>query len=131
MNSDAVQRIDKWLWFARFFRTRTLAARFVTGGKIRYQANGQMERITKPSHIVRPNDVLTFPLNRQIKVVRVLNAGTRRGPAPEAHLLYENLTPGNCDQLTLMRQSTTREPGKGRPTKKERRALFRFKGEAR
>ena len=81
-------RIDKWLWRARFFRSRSLAAQFVAKGKVRINR----ERIAKASRELKPDDILTFALNRQVRVVRVLAAGERRGPAAEARLLYEDLS---------------------------------------
>lgn len=86
---DGRIRIDKWLWFARFFKTRALAARLVSDGKVR--VNGQ--RISRPGRLVGPGDVLTFPQARVIRLVRVLAPGTRRGPASEAQALYHDLDP--------------------------------------
>ena len=85
------QRIDKWLWYARFFKTRSLAAKFVTGGKIRVATGDVTTRAEKSSHIVRVNDVLTFPKGDYVRVIKILDPGTRRGPAPEAQTLYEDL----------------------------------------
>ena len=87
-DAPAKLRIDKWLWHARFFKTRTLAAKTVSGGHVR--VNGQ--KISKPSHAVTPSDVLTFPQAKRIRVVRVDAMGTRRGPALEAHTLYFDWT---------------------------------------
>ena len=80
-------RLDKWLWQARFFKTRALAAELAERRKIRINRLV----ITKPHYRVRPGDVLTFPQGRTIRVVRVLALGTRRGPASEAQALYEDL----------------------------------------
>jgi len=82
-------RIDKWLWHARFFKTRGLAAELAASGKLRL--NGS--HLTKAAHAVRPGDTLTFPQGNRIRVIRVLAIGERRGPAPEAQLLYEDLSP--------------------------------------
>ena len=82
-------RIDKWLWQARFCKTRSLAAQLVAEGRVRVNA----VRISKPARSVVPGDVLTFPMGSQIRVVRILALGTRRGPAPEAQRLYEDLAP--------------------------------------
>lgn len=89
----ATIRLDKWLWHARFAKTRTLAAAQVASGRVRL--NGT--RVVKPGHILRPGDVLTLPLGPQIAVVRVLACGTRRGPEPEARTLYADLTQGPDD----------------------------------
>jgi ribosome-associated heat shock protein Hsp15 len=80
-------RLDKWLWQARFFKTRTLAAELI--GKRRLRINSAV--VAKAHYRVRPGDVLTFPQGAQIRVVRVLAVGTRRGPASEAQTLYEDL----------------------------------------
>ncbi len=82
-------RIDKWLWYARFCKTRSLAARLVIDGPMR--CSGTL--ITKPHHPVRPGCVLTFPLARHIRIIRVLALGHRRGPPAEARGLYEDLAP--------------------------------------
>lgn len=77
-------RIDKWLWQARFCKTRALAAELVTAGRVR--VNGT--RIDKPGRAIGPGDVLTVALAGQVRVLRLLACGTRRGPAPEAATLY-------------------------------------------
>lgn len=79
------QRLDAWLWRARFFKTRGLAAALAAKGRVR--VNG--ERIKKASRLIRPGDVLTFPQANDIRVIRVLGIAERRGPAPEAQALYE------------------------------------------
>ncbi len=111
---QAKLRIDKWLWQARFFKTRSLAAKQVSGGHVRLNGN----RVQKPAQSVAPGDVLTFPQGRSVRVVRVEKLGERRGPAPEAQTLYHDLTE---KQDTPPRNSGFE--GKGRPTKKDRRAL--------
>jgi ribosome-associated heat shock protein Hsp15 len=82
-------RLDKWLWCARFFKTRALAARFCTETGLRL--NGQP--VQKPHAAIRPGDVLTFALGSHIRIARVKGLAERRGPAPEARLLYDDLTP--------------------------------------
>lgn len=82
-------RLDKWLWQARFFKTRSLAADFVEGGHCRINGN----RTMKPGHSVGEGDVLTFALGPRIRVIRVLAIGARRGPATEAQGLYLDLDP--------------------------------------
>jgi ribosome-associated heat shock protein Hsp15 len=81
-------RLDKWLWQARFFKTRGLAAQLIERRKLRLNR----EVVTKSHYRVRPGDVLTFPQGANVRVVRVLALGTRRGPAPEAQTLYEELS---------------------------------------
>ena len=115
-------RLDKWLWAARFFKTRSLATREARSGRIRL--NGK--HVDKANTQIGPGDVLTFPKARRILVVRVVALAERRGPASEAQSLYEDLsspapampTPGNG----------VRPKGSGRPTKAERRALDRLRG---
>jgi ribosome-associated heat shock protein Hsp15 len=85
----AVQRIDRWLWFARFVKTRALAQRHVGKGKVRVNRT----KITKPSQTVSPGDVVSFKNHDHIKVVEVIATGTRRGPASEARLLYCEINP--------------------------------------
>ena len=82
-------RLDKWLWHARFFKTRGLAAKVVAEGRVR--VNG--DPVSKPARGVGPGDVLTFPQARVVRVVAILAVGTRRGPAEEARALYDDRTP--------------------------------------
>ncbi len=107
-------RIDKWLWQARFFKTRSLAAKQVTAGHVRL--NGQ--RALKPAQAVGPEDVLTFPQGRIVRVIRIEKLGDRRGPAPEAQTLYTDLTEYRDEP-----PPNPKFEGKGRPSKKDRRAL--------
>ena len=86
--TDAALRMDKWLWQARFFKTRALGAQICTAGRVRVDGI----KINKAHFLVRPGHVLTFPQGRRIRVVRVLALGVRRGPAKEAVLLYEDLS---------------------------------------
>jgi ribosome-associated heat shock protein Hsp15 len=87
--TTAGQRLDKWLWAARFFKSRTGAAALCAEGKIRMSG-----RVISKAHVtVRVGDVLTFPLGRHIRVVKVLALAARRGPAAEARGLYEDLNP--------------------------------------
>ena len=111
-------RIDKWLWHARFFKTRSLASKQVGAGHVRL--NGQ--KISKPSQNVSLGDVLTFAQAKQIRVVRVDALGERRGPASEALELYTDLAPPTKDDKDV-RPQNPRFEGKGRPDKKARRAL--------
>ena len=108
-------RIDRWLWQARFFKTRSLAARVVSGGDVRVSG----ARISKPAQPVGPGDVLTFVQGRGVRVVRIVALATRRGPAAEAQALYEDLTPPTAPA----------PPRVGpRPTKKDRRDLDALRG---
>lgn len=121
----ATQRIDKWLWYARFFKSRSLAAKICEARKVRL--NGAV--VTKPSHLVKEDDVLTFAQRRGIRVVRIADVGTRRGPAAEAATLYEDLAPPETPKVQAEAEPRIiRESGAGRPTKAERRATDRLRG---
>ncbi|GAA4223439.1 ribosome-associated heat shock protein Hsp15 [Sagittula marina] len=111
-------RIDKWLWHARFFKTRSLAAKVVSGGHCR--VNGQ--HIAKPAYGVGPGDVLTFSQGRDVRVIKVIAPGERRGPAPEAQALYEDLSPPKPRDGTDV-SPIVRDEGNARPTKRDRRKL--------
>ncbi len=119
------QRLDKWLWYARFFKSRSLATRFCASGKLRINETV----IRKAHHRLHMDDVLTFPKGRDIRVVRVLDLGARRGPATEAQGLYDDLEPPQPRKKgdPRPRMAAPREPGSGRPTKRERRATDMFK----
>jgi ribosome-associated heat shock protein Hsp15 len=115
-------RLDKWLWHARFFKTRSLSAKRITGGHV--QVNSV--KVAKTAALVGPGDTLTFAQGRDIKVIRILEIGVRRGPAPEAQALYQDLSPpvvrdANSDA------GVSQEMRKGRPTKQDRQAILKFK----
>lgn len=118
-------RLDKWLFFARVIKSRTLAAKVVSSGHVR--VNG--EKTTQPSQNVKPDDVLTISLEHNIKIYRIIDCGMRRGPAPEAQLLYEDNspTPLKKPDTKFAGLAARRDPGAGRPTKKERRELDRLR----
>ncbi|NYZ16010.1 RNA-binding S4 domain-containing protein [Azospirillum sp. RWY-5-1] len=111
-------RLDKWLWYARFLKTRSLAAKLCASGALR--CSGTV--VTKAHHAVKPGDVLTFPQGRHIRVIRIRALGLRRGPAPEAQTLYEDLSPPAPE-------TALPHGGGERPTKRDRRALERLRGE--
>lgn len=116
-------RIDKWLWHARVVKSRTLAQKLVSGGDVRVDGNRQ----TNPAQKVSPGQVLTISVANAIKVLKIAAIGTRRGPAPEAATLYEDLSPPIAKrQKPLTAPAALREKGAGRPTKKERRDIERF-----
>jgi ribosome-associated heat shock protein Hsp15 len=135
------QRLDKWLWFARFVKTRTLAAELVTAGKVRVNRT----KAEKPAQTVRSGDVLTISLGRHIRLVKVLGIAERRGPSAAAQALYEELTapgdalkpqsssarPGVVDAQLSETIPARRAAGSGRPTKKERRDIDRLNGRVR
>ena len=82
-----VLRLDKWLWQARFVKSRSLAVALIGTGHLR--VNGQP--VSKPAHSIGEGDVLTLPLAGRVRLIRVLALGLRRGPAPEAQSLYADL----------------------------------------
>ena len=124
---DNARRLDLWLWFARFFKSRTLATRFVQSGRLR--VNNDV--IKKAHHNLRVGDVLTFPKADQVRVVKLLDLGLRRGPAQEAQALYEDLSPPAPKREDRKAEENkvagVRQPGSGRPTKQQRRALDRLR----
>lgn len=91
MSEDAC-RLDVWLWRARFFKTRALAARFLEEGRVRLTRHGsEAVRVDKPSRAVRPGDDLVFAIGGRLFAITVTALGERRGPAPEARALYTDL----------------------------------------
>ncbi len=110
-------RLDKWLWYARFFKTRSIAQKVITSGKVRVDQT----KVSKASTAIRAGQVLTFPQADIIKVIRILELGERRGPAPQAQCLYEDMTPENHYRDPNI--SVPVYEKKGRPTKKDRRKM--------
>ena len=80
--------MDVWLWRARFFKTRTLAAKFVEEGRVRLTRTGQQTRLDKPSRAVKPGDEVVFAHGGRLTAVTVEALGERRGPPAEARALY-------------------------------------------
>ncbi|WP_112830469.1 RNA-binding S4 domain-containing protein [Rhizobium cremeum] len=120
--SGSRQRIDKWLFFARILKSRTLAQERVSAGHVK--VNGVSVR--QPSHLLKPGDRLEIALERRDLVVVVLKPGERRGPYEEARQLYEDQTPPEPERISALEQAV-RSSGSGRPTKKERRAIDRLR----
>ena len=118
-------RIDKWLWAARFYKTRSQASEAIKGGKI--QCNG--ERV-KPSKEVRLGEVISIRQDIYLRQVMVKALSERRGPASQAVLLYEETAASlsERERLALIKQAqpALRERGAGRPTKRERRQITSF-----
>jgi ribosome-associated heat shock protein Hsp15 len=125
----AVLRLDKWLWYARFFKSRSLAARRANDGQVRI--NGV--RATKAHALVHLGDVVTFAVGARIRIVRIEGLGFQRGPTPKARELYTDLGPppvrSNLDGKILPAPVAVRDPGAGRPTKSDRRAIARLHGD--
>lgn len=129
MSGDAGQlgqRLDQWLCFARIAKSRTLAQELIGRGKVRVNR----VHVDKASQTVKAGDVITISLGPRVRVLRVTGAGKRRGPAPEAAMLYEEIVQpavARADRNLLPAPAAVREPGAGRPTKRDRRALDRLK----
>ena len=124
--SGETLRLDKWLWYARFFKSRSLATRFCTDKRIRIN----QAVLKKTHHGIRVGDVLTFAKGPHVRVIQVLALGTRRGPAVEAQALYEDLAPPPVRTKAAAKlPAAARDPGAGRPTKADRRAIERLKGD--
>ncbi|WP_417517855.1 RNA-binding S4 domain-containing protein [Minwuia sp.] len=85
--TESAIRIDLWLWHARFFKSRTLAVKAIKGS--RFRINRRI--VSKPSQVVRPGDVLTFPRSQNVRVIEVTAIAERRGSASEAQMLYRDL----------------------------------------
>ena len=117
--SEERLRADKWLWYARFFKTRSLASKACKAGHLRIDSS----TVVKANSTVKVGDVLTFPQGRHIRVIKVLGLGVRRGPAPEAQELYEDLKPPEPSNRLPPLGQARRPRGAGRPTKKQRRDL--------
>ncbi|MFT3972536.1 MAG: RNA-binding S4 domain-containing protein [Amaricoccus sp.] len=93
-------RLDKWLWHARFCKSRAIAQRLIESGAVRVNA----VRVAKPATSVRPGDGITLALAGRVRVVRILALGVRRGPAPEAQALYSD--------VDALQQAAPLEPGR-------------------
>ncbi len=119
-------RLDKWLWYARFFKTRGLATKVIAGGRLRLDG----EVMTKPHRAALVGQVLTFAQGSRVRVIKILALGSRRGPADEASLLYEDLAPPEpkkAGDAPKERYFEERLRGSGRPTKRERRQTDKLK----
>jgi ribosome-associated heat shock protein Hsp15 len=123
------QRLDKWLWFARVAKTRTLSATLISEGKVR--VNGV--KVIKPAHTVKIGETVTVVMRQRMRILKVAGIGVRRGSADVAALLFEDLSPalpaktGEAGTSGADATAGQREPGSGRPTKRERREMERFK----
>lgn len=126
-HEEAGLRLDKWLWYARFFKTRALASKAISNG--RFRLDGDL--MSKPYRQAKSGQVLTFSQGTRIRVVRIKALGTRRGPANEAALLYDDLAPvmpatENKKSVAVL-AFEERQVGGGRPTKRQRRETDRLK----
>jgi len=120
------ERLDRFLFFSRAVKSRTLAQKVIEAGAVRVNS----EKTARTDHKVGAGDVLTMSLHGRILVWRILDPGTRRGPAAEAQGLYEDLSPPAPPRPALSPYDAAiaeRPPGAGRPTKKERRETDRLR----
>jgi ribosome-associated heat shock protein Hsp15 len=115
----AKQRLDKWLFFARAVKSRTLAQKLIETGAVRVNS----ERTLHTDHQVGAGDVLTMTVHSRLLVWKILDPGTRRGPPTEAQGLYEDLSPPPLPRAEAPPMFGQRDPGAGRPTKKQRREI--------
>ena len=125
---SAPVRLDKWLWYARFFKTRSLATKLISSGKLRI--NGEVT--SKPHRQAQIGQVLTFAQGPLIRVIRIDEIGKCRGPAAEAATLYTDLDPqparkNNKEVHLHSSRFESRLIGSGRPTKKDRRETTKLK----
>ncbi|HKH94420.1 MAG TPA: RNA-binding S4 domain-containing protein [Gemmatimonadaceae bacterium] len=127
--TQARARIDKWLWAARFFKTRSLAADAVTAGKVELNGEG-----VKPAKLLQPGDEVSVRLGPYLHVVQVRALSDRRGPATVAATLYEETAESLAARAKLAEQLRMAPAAfvyeeKGRPTKRDRREIDRFRDE--
>jgi len=123
------QRIDKWLWHARFARTRTAAQRLVVSGKVRVNR----QRVASASRSVKPGDVLTLVIGRTVRIIEVTAIASRRGAADAAQELYDDRTPAVTISAPKPGQSPVQNHGggeirsEGRPDKHDRKRILALK----
>ncbi len=122
---DSSQRLDKWLWAARFYKTRSLAVEAINGGKVHLNHHR-----VKPSRTIKPNDVLTVSKPPYEHVITVLGLAKQRRPASEAQLLYQETEDSIAKREQLKLQLQDQPLGfrhdKGRPNKRDRRHIIKF-----
>jgi len=124
-SDDTTQRLDKWLWAARFYKTRTLAVEAINGGKVHLNKNR-----VKPSRTIKPDDVLTISKPPYEHVITVLGLSKQRRPAPEAQQLYVESEASIAKREQLHEEIKNQPLGfrheKGRPNKRDRRHIIKF-----
>lgn len=119
------ERLDRFLFFSRAVKSRTLAQKIIETGAIRINS----DKTVRSDHKVGAGDVLTMSLQGRVLVWRIIDPGTRRGPASEAQGLYEDMSPPplpKAERSPYEAAIAERAPGAGRPTKKERRDTDRL-----
>lgn len=117
--TDSRQRLDKWLWYARIVKSRTLAQKLIESGSVRVDG----VKTSSPSRQIGAGAVLTLTVHDRLRILKVIEPGNRRGPATEAQTLYEDMSPELPKKDPLFPGAAKREPGAGRPTKKDRRDI--------
>lgn len=124
-SNNQSQRIDKWLWHARFYKTRSIAQKQVSTGKIRVDR----EKISSPSRKVTTGNVLTITRERDIKIIEILAIADKRGPYSQAQLLYNDMSPPKPEKQKQeqTRESMSRIQSEGRPTKHQRKQIMAMK----
>ncbi|MEP4768865.1 MAG: RNA-binding S4 domain-containing protein [Roseibium sp.] len=116
-------RIDKWLWYARVTKSRSLAQKLAIGGHVRINK----DKISSASKAVKVGDVLTITLERKILILKIAALGSKRGPYEQARLLYEDMSPPPPPKKDAPPPAPgQREAGAGRPTKRDRRKIHWF-----
>lgn len=122
---DTSQRLDKWLWAARFYKTRSLAVEAINGGKVHLNNHR-----VKPSRTIKPNDVLTISKPPYEHVITIMGLAKQRRPASEAQLLYQETQDSIAKRELLKLQLQDQPLGfrheKGRPNKRDRRHIIKF-----
>ena len=113
-------RLDTWLWYARFYKSRSLSSKAILSGKLRVNS----DKIIKPASKVKKNDVLTINHVKLVRVIEVQSLGARRGPASEAQKLYKDLLEDEtgASNIKYVSEKSKKDTNK-RPTKKDRRIL--------
>ena len=113
-------RLDTWLWYARFYKSRSLSSKAILSGKLRINSN----KITKPATKVKTNDVLTLNYINEIRIIQIQSLSSRRGPASEAQSLYIDLTEDRIGSSNVKSKiEKSKKDSNKRPTKKDRRLL--------
>ena len=113
-------RLDTWLWYARFYKSRSLSSKAILSGKLRINSN----KIAKPATKVKTNDVLTLNYVNEIRIIQIQSLGFRRGPASEAQSLYIDLTEDRTGSSNVKSKiEKSKKDSNKRPTKKDRRLL--------
>ncbi|MFZ1991068.1 MAG: RNA-binding S4 domain-containing protein [Alphaproteobacteria bacterium] len=120
------QRIDRWLWFTRIFKSRSLASKAVEDGAVRITRAGQTIRTDKPSYALKAGDVVTLKIRGVVRVLEVISGGVRRGPASEAQTLYKDMAPPSAAISAAPEESPSPRPP-ARPDKRDRRAIGALK----